>query len=272
MQPAARLRLAIATGLAAVGVVLGAAAADVTPALQKPAPAPGAAPAAAAPAAPVPVPAPAATVAQASKPSVSTRAPMRSAPVRTAPATRAESSPTWAELSPQQQQSLAPLSGTWRVLGEAHKRKWLALSANYPSMPPGEQARLHSRMAEWAALSPQQRTLARLNFAESQKLNTDDKRAKWEAYQNLSAEEKRKLAAGAVAAKPPPPPTAVAVQPVPQQKLARIPKPKKPENAARIAGVPGQVDNNTLLPQPQPQVQAPPPPVAPAPPPAPILP
>jgi hypothetical protein len=43
----------------------------------------------------------------------------------------------------------------------------------------------------------------------------------------------------------------VAVQPVPQQKLTRIPKPKKPENpAAKIAVVPGQVDNNTLLPQP----------------------
>jgi hypothetical protein len=203
-------------------------------------------------AAPAPVPAtPPAAVAQANKPSVSTRAPIRPAQVRNAPAPRPESSPTWAELTPPQQQSLAPLAGTWRVLSEAHKRKWLALSQNYPTMPPGEQARLHSRMAEWAALSPQQRTLARLNFAESQKLNTDDKRAKWEAYQNLSPEEKRTLAAGAAAAKPAPPPTAVAVQPVPQQKLARIPKPKKPENAtAKIAVVPGQVDNNTLLPQP----------------------
>ena len=52
------------------------------------------------------------------------------------------------------------------------------------------QARLHSRMAEWAALSPQQRTLARMNFAESQKVETDDKRAKWEAYQALPPEEK----------------------------------------------------------------------------------
>jgi hypothetical protein len=189
--------------------------------------------------------------AQPAKPSVSTQAPIRPAQVRTAPATRPEAKPTWAELSPLQQQSLAPLAGTWRALSEAHKRKWIALSENYPTMPPGEQARLHSRMAEWAALSPQQRTLARLNFAETQKVAPNvDKRAKWEAYQALSPEEKRKLAAGAAAAKPPPPPTAVAVQPVPQQNLAGIPKPKKPDNASRIAVVPGQVDNNTLLPQP----------------------
>jgi hypothetical protein len=116
-------------------------------------------------------------------------------------------------------------------------------------MPGGEQARLHSRMAEWAALSPQQRTLARLNFAEAQTVDADDKRAKWEAYQNLSPEEKRKLAAGA-AAKPAAPPTAIAVQPVPQQKLAKIPRPKRPDNSAKIAVVPGQVDNNTLLPHP----------------------
>jgi hypothetical protein len=175
----------------------------------------------------------------------------RAVQARPASTPKAESSPTWAELSPGQKQALEPLAATWSRLGEAHKRKWLAVSSNFPTMPPGEQARLHSRMAEWAALSPQQRTQARLNFAEAQTLPADDKRAKWEAYQNLSPEEKRKLAAGAVAAKPPPPPTALAVQPVPQQKLARIPKPRKPEGGtARIAVVPGQVDNNTLLPQP----------------------
>ncbi|HEY0825828.1 MAG TPA: DUF3106 domain-containing protein [Ramlibacter sp.] len=195
------------------------------------------------------LPQPAGTaVAQANKPSVSTQAPIRPAQVRTAPATRPESKPTWAERTPAQQQALAPLTGTWRVLGAAHKRKWLALSQNFATLPPAEQARLHSRMTEWAALSPQQRTRARLNFAEAQKVAPTDKRAKWEAYQALSPEEKRKLAAGAAASKPAPPPTALAEKPVPQQKLAKIPKKKAP--SARIAVVPGQVDNNTLLPQP----------------------
>jgi hypothetical protein len=175
--------------------------------------------------------------------------PARTPAVRPASAPRTDAKPTWAELTPLQQQSLAPLAGTWKVLGEAHKRKWLALSANYPSLPPAEQALLHSRMTEWAALSPQQRTLARLNFAQAQTVSPSDKRAKWEAYQALPPEEKRKFAAGAAATKPPPP-TAIAVKPGPQQKLTRIPKPRRAGSAARIAVLPGQVDNNTLLPQP----------------------
>ena len=77
-------------------------------------------------------------------------------------------------------------------------------------MPGAEQDKLHSRMTEWAALSPQQRTQARLNFAETKQLSPDDKKAKWEAYQALPPEEKRKLAAGAAK----PPPTAAAVKPV----------------------------------------------------------
>ena len=77
------------------------------------------------------------------------------------------------------------------TLSEAQKRKWLALSAELPaSMPRAEQAKLHSRMTEWAALSPQQRTQARLNFAETKQLSPDDKKAKWEAYQALSAGRK----------------------------------------------------------------------------------
>lgn len=223
---------AIATGLLAAGLAMGLAWAAEAPAT-----------------------APAGTGVAQSKPSVSTQAPIRPAPVRTAPAPRPETKPAWAELTPAQQTALAPLAGTWRSLGEAHKRKWIALSQNFAAMPPAEQARLHSRMTEWAALSPQQRTTARLNYAEAQKVAPTDKRAKWEAYQALPPEEKRKLAAGAAAAKPAPPPTAVAVQPVPQQKLARVPKGRKPENTARIAVVPGQVDPNTLLPQPLAPVQ-----------------
>jgi hypothetical protein len=172
-------------------------------------------------------------------------------PVKVAAAPKAEAKPTWAELTPPQRLALAPLAASWNSLTEAHKRKWLALSQNYPNLPPAEQARVHSRMAEWAALSPQQRTQARLNFAESKNVPAQDKKAMWEAYQQLPPEEKRKLAAGAAAAKPAPPATAVAVEPVPQQKLATVPKPRKPDlRTPRIAVVPNQVDHNTLLPQP----------------------
>ena len=109
--------------------------------------------------------------------------------------------PLWRELKPAEQIALTPLASTWDTMNVAQKRKWLALSQNYPKLSPDEQVKLHSRMSEWAALSPQQRTQARLNFGATQQLSPDDKKAKWEAYQALSPEEKSKLAARA--AKPP---------------------------------------------------------------------
>lgn len=160
--------------------------------------------------------------------------------------TRAEAAPAWTELSPPQRQALAPLAGSWPGLSAAHKRKWIALSANYATLAPAEQALLHSRMGEWAALSPQQRTQARLNFAGTKGMPRRDRKAKWEAYQALPPEEKRRLAEDA-AARPPPPATAAATEPVPQQKLVRVPRAKKDQGEAATRK---KVDRNTLLPQP----------------------
>lgn len=195
---------------------------------------------------------PAAAQAQAqthAEPAATAPASRSPAPVRVAQA-KPEARPAWREMTAAQRASLEPLAGTWSQLTEAHKRKWLAVSRNYPTMPPGEQARLHTRMAEWAALSPQQRSQARLNFAETNQLPLGDRKRKWEAYQALSPEEKRKLAAGAAAGKPAAPRTAATLRPVPAQKLTRMPKPHKGEASTPRSGEPPQVDHNTLLPQP----------------------
>jgi hypothetical protein len=131
------------------------------------------------------------------------------------------SRPLWNELSPAQQKSLSPLAPHWNGLHAAQKRKWIALSRNFDSMSPDDQALLHSRMTEWAALSPQDRTRARLNFAEVKRLAPQEERkAKWEAYQALSDEERRKLAERAGSR---PPSAAAPVRPVPAQKLAPTP-------------------------------------------------
>jgi hypothetical protein len=91
-------------------------------------------------------------------------------------------------------------------------------------------------MSEWAALSPQQRAQARLNFGETQQLSTEEKKAKWEAYQALSPEEKRKLAESASRK---PPTTAAAVKPVAPQKLATLPKATSEDTKPpRIVAVP----------------------------------
>lgn len=165
----------------------------------------------------------------------------------------------WHQLNPGQKQALKPLAGTWNSLSDLHQRKWLALSRNYAAMSPAEQATLHSRMTEWATLSPQQRSRARLNFAETRQLPADEKKAKWQAYQALSPEEKRQLASSGTTR---PAGAALAVKPVPPQKLARVPQADKA--AIRRNDVPGtaipaqQVNQNTLLPRVPPSPGRPP--------------
>lgn len=150
-------------------------------------------------------------------------------------APRAQGKPLWTELAPEQQHALRPLAPSWNGMTEGHKRKWLALSQNFRSLSPDEQAKLQTRMTEWAALSPQQRTQARLNFGEAKRLPANERKAKWEAYQALSPEEKRKLAAGAPKKTPP---TAAAVRPIPPQKLAKVPHPSAAAREPRIAAGP----------------------------------
>jgi len=132
----------------------------------------------------------------------------------------ASSGPSWSELSTAQKAALKPLAGSWAGISAAQKRKWIALSQNYPSLPPTEQAKLHSRMDDWASLSAAQRNQARLNFAETKQLSPDQKKSKWEAYQALTPQEKQKLATGSPAT---PAGAALAVTPVPKQKLADVP-------------------------------------------------
>jgi hypothetical protein len=124
-----------------------------------------------------------------------------------------------------------------------------------------EQAKLHSRMSEWVSLSPQQRTIARLNYGATQKLSPDDKKAKWEAYQALSPEEKKKLAAKAAK----PPSTAAALRPVPAEKLAAVPKllQRPASKAPRIAAAPNQIERHPVLPQPTQPAAPPSPPTLP---------
>jgi hypothetical protein len=208
---------------------------------------------------------PALTAASAPRPAASLASSASRAPVRGTSAAhgngRTVSSPTWRELGQPEQQALAPLAGTWDTLSQAQKRKWRALSTNFSKLSADDQAKLHSRMTEWVALSPRQRTEARLNFGIVKQVPPDERKAKWEAYQALSPEEKRKLAAGAAR----PPVTAAAIRPVAPGKLASVPRPKSSSSAPRHALIaPGKLDRNTLLPHhapasaPKPALAAPP--------------
>lgn len=144
---------------------------------------------------------------------------------------------SWAELTPEQRQALAPLASSWNGINEQQKRKWLEISKNYRTLTSDEQAKLNSRMNEWVALSPQQRAQARLNFGKTKELarelTPEEKKAQWEAYQALSPEEKEKLAGKA---SPKPRGAAPAVKPVAPQKLAVLPaEGHQPASAPRPA-------------------------------------
>lgn len=196
---AATVRAAGALGAMALAVG-GLITLDAQAQAQPPTAAPGAA-------APVAVHGPAST----------TKTPAPSPKSRPAPA-----KPLWTDLTAAQQAALRPLAQHWNGLSEAHKRKWLVLSRNYDKLSADEQSTLHGRMAEWAGLSARDRAQARLNFAEVKRLApADERKAKWEAYQALSEEERRKLAASAAAV---PTTAALPLRPVPERKLAPIPE------------------------------------------------
>lgn len=101
---------------------------------------------------------------------------------------------SWSALEVSQQAALMPLAGHWDELSDAQKTKWMALSRNFDSLTPVDQQRLHSRMTDWAMLTTQQRAQARISFAQAARLDPDEKKAKWEAYQALSDAEKKRLA------------------------------------------------------------------------------
>ena len=103
-------------------------------------------------------------------------------------------------------------------------------------------------MTDWAALSVQQRTEARMNFAQTKKLSPGEKTANWQAYQALSPEEKQKLAANA---QHKPTGATTMVKPVAPQKLADVPVTSRgSKGAPEIASGQPPVDHNTLLPRP----------------------
>lgn len=148
------------------------------------------------------------------------------------------SGPGWETLNTPQKMALYPLAERWSLISEAQKRRWLTLASNYPTLSEEEQKKFHDRITDWASLSAQQRNQARLNYAVTNRLARDDKRAQWEAYQALSDEERRELAARAA---PKPTGAATALRPVSPKKLAQVPaateaNPSRP-NAPKIPPV-----------------------------------
>lgn len=115
-------------------------------------------------------------------------------PARVTSPTKTDQGPAWATLKPAQQAALRPLERDWPEIELLQKRKWLEIAERFPAMPPQDQARLQTRMAEWAKLTPAARSQARLQFQEAKQIPTENRQASWQAYQALPPEQRRELA------------------------------------------------------------------------------
>lgn len=103
----------------------------------------------------------------------------------------------WVNLSADQKAALSPLAGEWDAMDSLRQKKWLGIADKYSTMKPEEQKRIQERVAAWVKLTPEQRMMARENFTNTAKKTPEQKSAQWQQYQQLSDEEKQKLAAEA---------------------------------------------------------------------------
>jgi hypothetical protein len=158
------------------------------------------------------------------------------------------SKPLWSDLTPAQQQALAPLAGEWNKLSPARRSKWLAIGNKYASMNPDEQQRVQARMREWVSLTPEQRRLARDSYARAKKLEPNQKSEQWEKYQQLPEEQKKKLAADATSKK-----QVATLPPASQPKTKTVPPIKStPKPVLEQSLTPQATSQSAISPSPQP--------------------
>lgn len=105
--------------------------------------------------------------------------------------------PSWTDLTPEQQQTLAPLAAEWSSIEPARRNKWVGIAKRYPAMSSTEQQRMQTRMADWVKLTPEQRREAREQYRKIGKLTPGKREVvsqQWEEYQQLPEAVKKNLA------------------------------------------------------------------------------
>jgi hypothetical protein len=154
--------------------------------------------------------------------------------------------PKWTELMENERQVLQPLALVWDDMSTTRRRKWRSIVKNYAQLSPTDQAKIRERMGEWALLSTKERQLARLNFAQSKNVNSQELASHWETYQSLSEADRK-----ALSDRTPPVPAgaAIAPKPIPKEKLATIAVTRHSTDAQRATASAVQpIDRKTLLP------------------------
>jgi hypothetical protein len=161
-------------------------------------------------------------------------------------APKAQTSGNWKQLKAHEKKALAPLAARWGELTETQRSKWLAIAQHFDQLSPAEQQVMQTRMTEWVSLNPVQRNQARLNFnTETVKnLSKDERKTRWDEYQTLTDEQKRKLSAGVLT-------TSKTTAPSPRPSAAdRLVQPSVRTLPAAALPPRTPIDQKTLLPIP----------------------
>ncbi|VVD70808.1 DUF3106 domain-containing protein [Pandoraea soli] len=101
----------------------------------------------------------------------------------------------WAKLTASQREALAPLAQDWNRMSERQREKWIEIAKRFHTLSPEGRKRLHDRMADWVRLTPEQRKLARESYQNAKTLPPERKAQMWQQYQQLTEEQKKRLAA-----------------------------------------------------------------------------
>ncbi len=100
----------------------------------------------------------------------------------------------WAALDNAQRNMLAPLRDDWAGMSEVQRQHWLGIVDGADRLTPEEQARLATRMRDWAALSPEARERARDQYRALRSMPPDQRERlheQWQTYQALPPEQRR---------------------------------------------------------------------------------
>lgn len=100
--------------------------------------------------------------------------------------------PEWRQLTPAQQQVLAPLSLQWEKMSSLQRSRLIAVAEQYPKMTPQARLRFQKRIKTWASLSREERKEARENYRKFHRLPPKQREAikqRWEAKQQTRLPE-----------------------------------------------------------------------------------
>jgi hypothetical protein len=98
--------------------------------------------------------------------------------------------PLWTDLNPQQRSVLEPFGAQWNTWSAQEKRVWVSLANKFPQYTPAQQAKAKQRIKDWAALSSEQRRLARSNYRMANQLPKEELADQKKRYEGMTHEQR----------------------------------------------------------------------------------